>query len=95
MYDIFDFYADHLRNTPSLVKKIIRWLDYWAISRADAVIIADDARREQISGNHPRKLVVIYNTPDDLLVPAAPNEELIFSIVYVGIARWSRVVGDD
>ncbi|HOD44190.1 MAG TPA: glycosyltransferase family 4 protein [Anaerolineaceae bacterium] len=90
VYDIFDFYADHLRNTPSLFKKIIRWLDYWAISRADAVIIADDTRREQISGSHPRKLVVIYNTPDDLLVPAAPNEEQIFSIIYVGILQVER-----
>ena len=90
VYDIFDFYADHLRNTPSLLKRVIRWLDYWAISHADAVIIADDARREQIFGSHPRKLVVIHNTPDDLLVPAASNEEQIFTITYVGILQLER-----
>ena len=65
MYDIFDFYADHLRKTPALLKTIIRKVDRWAINHADAVIIVDDCRRDQISGTRPRNLAVIYNSPED------------------------------
>ncbi len=35
VYDIFDFYADHLRATPMIIKMIIRRVDLWAIGRAD------------------------------------------------------------
>jgi hypothetical protein len=65
VYDIFDFYADHLRRTPTLAKKMIRQRDLRAIDQADAVIVCDDARVAQISGAHPRALAVIYNTPED------------------------------
>ena len=27
IYDIFDFYADHLRATPNLIKRMIRAVD--------------------------------------------------------------------
>ncbi len=65
IYDIFDFYADHLRNTPEWIKSTIRTVDLWAIDRADAVILADDARTSQISGAAPRRCAVIYNSPPD------------------------------
>ena len=48
VYDIFDFYADHLRNTPASVKRIIRAVDLWAIGQADGLILVDDSRIEQI-----------------------------------------------
>jgi len=65
VYDIFDFYPDHLRNTPLWVKQTIRRLDYWIINMADAVILVDDARREQIKETRPRRLFIIYNSPQD------------------------------
>ncbi|MFN2304605.1 MAG: glycosyltransferase family 4 protein, partial [Anaerolineales bacterium] len=65
VYDIFDFYTEMLRATPSVVKKIIRWLDFQAIRLADATIIADDARKKQIAGSRPHRLIVIYNCLDD------------------------------
>jgi len=65
VYDIFDFYAEMLRATPDTVKKILRWVDFKAMSRADATIIADESRREQIDGSQPRRLTVIYNCLDD------------------------------
>jgi len=66
IYDIFDFYADHLRHTPGWIKSLIRRMDLWAINHADTVILADDSRREQISGAHPRRLTVLYNSPEDV-----------------------------
>lgn len=67
VYDIFDFYADMLRRTPAAVSWLIRKIDLLAISMADAVILADDARRRQIQGSKPRCLEVIYNSPEDEL----------------------------
>jgi glycosyltransferase involved in cell wall biosynthesis len=65
IYDIFDFYADHLRRTPVMFKQAIRSLDLWVISKADAVILVDESRQKQIAGSHPRKLLFIYNSPED------------------------------
>jgi glycosyltransferase involved in cell wall biosynthesis len=65
IYDIFDFYADHLRATPAWIKSIIRRIDLWAIGRADALILVDDARIEQIAGSKPRSITIIYNSPED------------------------------
>ena len=66
IYDIFDFYADHLRRTPVLFKHAIRTLDLWVISKADAVILVDESRQIQIAGSHARKLLFIYNSPEDV-----------------------------
>ncbi|MBE0411222.1 MAG: glycosyltransferase family 4 protein [Anaerolineales bacterium] len=64
VYDIFDFYADMLRATPGLIKRLIRWVDLRVIRFVDAVILADDARKEQIKGSRPKRLVVINNVLD-------------------------------
>jgi glycosyltransferase involved in cell wall biosynthesis len=64
VYDIFDFYADMLRATPGFLKRWIRFFELRAIDRSDAVILADDSRREQITGSHPQRIAVIYNSPE-------------------------------
>lgn len=72
VYDIFDFYADMVLNLPRWMRGIIRFFDSCIVGKADAVIICDDARREQIKGFHPRKLVVIYNSVpeiENLVIP--------------------------
>jgi glycosyltransferase involved in cell wall biosynthesis len=67
IYDIFDFYADMLRLTPQPVKGAIRFVDLRAIGAADALILADDSRYQQIQGAHPKRSIVIYNALDDLV----------------------------
>lgn len=94
VYDIFDFYADHLRKVPVGIKKMIRAVDLWAIGRADAVILVDESRMRQIEGSDPRRCEIIYNSPEDLETPIASNE--IFSknaslkIAYVGLLQEER-----
>lgn len=66
VYDIFDFYADHLRATPGWIKNTIRAADLWAINRSDGLIIVDDSRWAQIKGAHPRRSAVIYNSPEEI-----------------------------
>ncbi len=97
VYDIFDFYADHLRRTPALVKKAIRALDLGAINRADAVILADDSRWEQIRGAKPRLSAIIYNSPEDLLPQSFTSEVQAYRpqnsrlhLAYVGLLQVER-----
>ena len=69
VYDIFDFYADHVRNTPWWIKSLIRQADRAAVRLSDAVILVDESRRVQLKGIRISQLEVIYNTPLD--VPTA------------------------
>jgi len=93
VYDIFDFYADHLRATPQPLIRAIRAADLQAINRADALILADDSRREQIRGSSPRRCVVVYNSPEDVLSELeAPAEggEAALRLCYVGLLQVER-----
>ena len=95
IYDIFDFYADHLRKTPRLIKSIIRSLDIWAINRADALILADPSRKDQIQGANPRKMAVIYNSPEDIRKQISNRKTgSSFSVVYVGLLQLERGLGE-
>ncbi|MGC9124882.1 MAG: glycosyltransferase family 4 protein [Caldisericaceae bacterium] len=96
VYDIFDFYADMLRNVPNTLKKIIRKIDLFLIGIADTVIIADESRLKQVEGSHPKKLVIIYNSPAQYSVSERGREikdigksyDLIIS--YVGLLQHER-----
>ena len=93
IYDIFDFYPDHLRHTPLWLKNLIRSLDYYMINRADAVILVDDSRREQIKGTSPRLLTVIYNTPERSQAPKmdpCTSAEGSLHLAYVGLFQRER-----
>jgi glycosyltransferase involved in cell wall biosynthesis len=94
VYDIFDFYADHLRSTPASIKKMIRALDIWVIGRVDAVILVDEARQEQIAGSAPRRLEVIYNSPEDQVDPLPTQKDAgtagSLAIAYIGLLQVER-----
>lgn len=92
IYDIFDFYADHLRKTPRWMKYLIRRVDYWVVGRADGVIIVDPAREEQVISGSPRRLRVIYNSPEDFSGEITSEVENIqrFKLVYVGLLQEER-----
>lgn len=93
IYDIFDFYADMLRQTPEILKRAIKRIDLWAIDRADGVILADDRRREQIKDSTPKHCVVIYNSPEDEyrsleISEGSPAGEL--KLAYIGLLQRER-----
>ncbi len=94
VYDIFDFYADHLRNTPNLIKNLIRSIDRYAINSADAVIIVDDCRKQQIFGTHPRRLEIVYNSPYDIFErteePSINDHGSTFRLAYIGLLQVER-----
>lgn len=94
VYDIFDFYADHLRATPQLLKRLIRAVDLRAIDWADGLILADDARWEQIAGARPKRSAVIYNSPSDdglsAAVLQADRASAQLHLAYIGLLQVER-----
>lgn len=95
VYDVFDFYADMLRATPTFLKTISRTLDRWAMTRADALILADEARREQIAGVQAKRVAIVYNTPEDCLATlrqrmSMDTRKSPFHITYVGLLQVER-----
>lgn len=92
VFDIFDSYADAFRVGP--FRWFVRWLETTVAAQSDAVIIADDARREQLAGVGPRRLVVVYNSPLDLEPELgtlnADEESCGFKIAYVGLLDETR-----
>jgi glycosyltransferase involved in cell wall biosynthesis len=68
-------------------------LDLSIVRRADAVILADDSRREQIAEATPRHLGVIYNTPSDVFGQIHPAERPAGSVLhmaYIGLLQAER-----
>ena len=92
VYDIFDFYADHIRNTPGWIRSLIRWLDHRAVRLADAVILVTEAQLSQIEGVTPRKLVIVYNTPYEILALELPQSDarVQLRVAYIGILQVER-----
>jgi len=94
IYDIFDYYADHLRATPTWIKQVIRFMDKKCIEWADGVILADDSRWGQIEGAVPQKCAVIYNSPVDCVgnFPKGDRKtrEPGFSLAYIGLLQIER-----
>jgi glycosyltransferase involved in cell wall biosynthesis len=95
IYDIYDFYADHLRSTPAWIKGLIRYVDKRCIGWVDGVILVDDVRREQIAGTKPKRLAVIYNVPQDQNLEALVTVDEDpwksgFFLVYVGLLQVER-----
>lgn len=93
IYDIFDFYADHLRATPGWIKSIIRRLDFLAIRLADGVILVDECRKEQIEGSKPKRISVIYNSPRDRyedFEASSTGQIQGLRMIYVGLIQVER-----
>lgn len=94
IYDIFDFYADHLRATPDIVKRLIRWVDLKTINQVDAVILVDDYRKIQISRARPKRLEIIYNSPEDVYPPpvnrAKTRNAHRLTLAYIGLLQIER-----
>ncbi len=92
VYDIFDFYADLLQRTPEWLKSCLRRCEFFFINHVDGVILADEARREQIAGTHPSHLAIVVNSPEDILgriTPVVlPDSQLHLS--YVGLLEIRR-----
>ncbi len=93
VYDIFDFYADHLRATPMIIKMIIRRVDLWAIGRADGLILVDESRIQQVAQANKHEISIIYNSPEDVgnrFLPGRKPDTGKFTLAYIGLLQVER-----
>ena len=89
VFDIFDSYPDSFRVGP--LRRLVRQMEGWVVAHADAVIIADEVRQEQLGNIWPKRLVVIYNSPPELrLKPDNCAKAGGFKIAYVGLLDATR-----
>ncbi len=90
VYDIFDFYSDRVRGIPVFLRSMLRRAELWAISTADATIIADECRITQIDGAKPKRLIVVYNSPPNFECNSEDVKVHQFTVGYVGSLRKNR-----
>ena len=62
IYDIYDFYGDMM---PSLLRNIIVRMDRYLLPFSDVLILADEARIEQIGGIIHQNIFTINNSPEE------------------------------
>jgi glycosyltransferase involved in cell wall biosynthesis len=91
VYHIADFYVDSRPGIPSKLKKLIKNIEYFIISRATSTIICTEERIKQIEGSHPRNLVIVHNSPtgeikkdNEALLPKENNKKEKLKLCYVG-----------
>jgi len=95
VYDIFDFYAEMI--TAPLSPPLRRFLakaEHRMIRRADAIILPDLRRREQLGGVEPKRLVEIQNVPEDRGRPGREPASDHFVVFYGGMIAKDRGLKD-
>jgi glycosyltransferase involved in cell wall biosynthesis len=99
IYDVFDFYADAHDSLPAGFRRLIRRTDLWLISRVDAVILVDDSRRKQLQDSTPKRIEVIYNSPEDVFdelelqatgINRESGDNPLLRIAFVGVLSVTR-----
>lgn len=94
IYDIFDFYADSRLAILNFLRSLLRIFELKAIEWADAVILPDETRKEQIKGAKPRSIITIYNSPPDMLASLQRNKTILrraeLQIAYIGLLQVER-----
>lgn len=93
IYDIYDS-LPFTRNYPSVIRKIMIWLEKMVVQNADTTIIASEERVEQIPYVNREKLEIIYNSPiiNDSIRKSEISEKKRFRIVYIGGLAPARAI---
>lgn len=91
VFDIFDFRHG---DPKTLIQRLIRGIQNRIINQADATIICTEERKQQIRDSHPKKLVVIHNTPPkvDYEQNLDSNTNNKVKVCYVGILQDWRLL---
>lgn len=88
VYDIFDYYIDSHR-IPKILERFIEGLEIAIINESAVTIICNEERREQISKAHPKKVVVLHNSPEIEKVNLLPTE---YDYAYCGGLNEGRLI---
>lgn len=92
IYEMFDTYEDEVA-LPRWLRTILVHIDKLFMRLADAVAIVDESRINELDGIPNDNVVVIYNSPHDILVKSDILEQRrnsIFTIFYAGLLTKGR-----
>jgi glycosyltransferase involved in cell wall biosynthesis len=99
VYMIYDFYANNLPNgSLQLIRNMVRYIvasiEKYGISFSDLLILVDDSRFEEVKGANIKKLIYLYNTPEDFVnlktlstAKSTKTETIIFYAGYISRIR--------
>lgn len=90
VYDIYDYYVD-AHSIPSVLSNTIERIEINVINNSDLVIICTEERRDQIKKANPKKLIVIFNSPD---IDEIPHVELEYDYAYCGLLGAMRLIDE-
>lgn len=88
VYDIYDYYLDS-HSIPFGFHHIIERIEINIINNADLTIICTEERKEQIKKAIPKRLLIIYNSPD---VGVIESTEQTIDYVYCGTLSSQRLL---
>jgi len=97
VYDIFDYYVDAF-YVPKIIKPLIEKIDIFMINSANAVVIANESRKDQISKSNPKQLYIIHNSPQTSIEAEIDNNNILLNktnkpkFVYIGILSDGRLL---
>ena len=80
VYDIYDYYVDS-HNLPSFSIHFVENMEIGVINNAALTIICTEERIVQISKAKPKRVIVIYNSPD---IPVFYEEVADYDYAYCG-----------
>lgn len=86
VYDIADWYAASRRL--GILAGVVERLERWVVRYADYVLVADEARLEQLGGR-PQRWAAIYNSPPDSTLSGETGLPRPY-FAYVGILHGDR-----
>lgn len=99
-YHIYDFYANNLPDGSlislrKVVRTVVAAMEKFGIGFSDVLFLADEARKEEVTGACIKKIEYIYNSPPDYF-PVAKSEqpdntELV--VFYAGVIAPLRGLG--
>lgn len=90
IYDCFDFYADSLpSNIPKFFRNLVSKLEIYFSKKADLVILPELNRNRQFK-NQLKHIIIINNTPSDILDYNNQKSSSDFEIFFGGVLYLNR-----
>lgn len=90
VYDIYDYYAAS-HNLHGAMKKIVSSMEDRVINSSDLTIICTYERKIQIKNSNPKKVIVIFNSPD---IEKLEEKIKKYDYAYCGVLDNSRLIGN-
>lgn len=85
VYEMFDTHENRIKGLPHSFRQLLIRINKFFMSSANAVIIADESRVEELKGIPNDNLIVIYNSPPDLFTEYKEEKaNNVFTIFFAG-----------